>query len=158
MPSVFVIEDQQDLDRLFSELAEDFGATPMRELMEGEVAEVDEETRERFANQVASNGEAWAPLAPSTVKRKGHARILMETGRLGVSLSEATHPDAVVEIVDEPGQGGFSRGTAVEYAGFHQTGTARMPARPPVGVSEEYCDGFAERAADHLVEHLKRTG
>lgn len=155
MPSVYVIEDQTELDKFFADLAEEFYATPMRELMEGEVAEVEAETRERFAGQIDSNGTAWPPLKPATIKRKGHARILVETGRLGVSLVEDGHPDAVIEIIDEPGQGGFSRGTGVEYAGFHQTGTKRMPARPPVGVTEAYCDGFAERAADHLVEHLK---
>lgn len=158
MPSVFVIEDQTELDKFFADLAEEFYATPMRDLMEGEVAEVEEETRSRFESQVASDGSAWAPLVPATIARKGHSRILVETGRLGVSLTQTGHPDAVIEIVDEPGQGGFSRGTGVEYAGFHQKGTARMPARPPVGVTEEYCDGFAERAADHLVENLKAGG
>lgn len=155
MASTFVIDTQEDLDRLIAEVGDDFFGTPMRDLMEAELAEVEEIERQSFASQTAANGEAWAPLKPATIRRKGHDRILMETGRLGVSLTQRGHSDAVVEIVDEPGQGGFARGTSVEYAGFHQTGTKRMPARPPVGVSEEYCDGFAERAADYLVEHLK---
>ncbi|QDV78084.1 phage virion morphogenesis protein [Botrimarina mediterranea] len=155
MPSVYLIDDQAELDQFFADLADEFYGTRMRELMESEVAEVEEVERNSFANQTAPNGQAWAPLKPATIKRKGHSRILVETGRLGVSLTQSGHPDAVVEIVDEPGQGGFSRGTAVEYAGYHQKGTKRMPARPPVGVDEEYVDGFAERAADHLVENLK---
>lgn len=155
MPSVYVVEDQAELDKVFNDLAAEFNRMPLRDLLEGEVAEVEEETRERFAQQVASTGAAWAPLAPSTIAKKGHSRILVETGRLGVSLTQPGHPDAITEIVDEPGQGGFSRGTGVEYAGFHQAGTKRMPARPPVGVTESYCDACAERTADYTVEHLK---
>lgn len=156
MAETITIDDQQGLDAFFARLADDFYRAPMRELMEGELAIVEEDARQRFAAQVDPNGAGWAPLKPATIKRKGFPNILVETGALGVSLVERGHPDAVYEVVDEPGQGGFSRGTSNETAAYHQSGTRRMPARPPVGVSPDYADGFAERSADQLVEHLKQ--
>ena len=155
MPEATIIETQEDLDAFFEQIGEDFYGASRRDLMEAEVAIVEELTRDRFENQVAANGEPLAPLSPLTVARKGHNVVLLDSGRLGVSLTQRGHSDAVVEVVDEPGQAGFSRGTGVEYSGPLGRGTKHMPARPHVGVNEAYVDGAAERAADHAIELLK---
>ena len=97
-----------------------------------------------------SNGSAWAPLAPSTIARKGHATILVDKNKMKASLVSETG-DSIRDVVSESGSGGAVFGTDVEYAGFHVTGTSRMPARPPVGISERTIDQVTSRVADHTV-------
>jgi phage gpG-like protein len=159
VPSVFVIDNQQELDELVAGIVADFeGLTSSdsgRTWAEDSVGIAEESMRQGFEQSKAPNGSGWAPNAPSTIKRKGHGVVLRETGRLGVSLTQETHPDAVVEIVAEPSGCGFSRGTSVEYSGFNQNGTKRIPARPHVGLTEEACDEMTELGADLAIEHLK---
>lgn len=61
----------------------------------------------------------WAPLAPSTIKRKGHDKLLYDTGRLrdSITLGEVTPSSAAV-------------GTDAPYSLYHQLGTKSMAARP----------------------------
>lgn len=139
-------------------VVEEFATTPLREFAEGQVAIVERDNDERLRNAVGPNGGAWAKLAPSTVAKKGHDLILVDTGALGRSLLHSNDSDAVVEVFDEPGRAGFSRGTSVEYAGFHMSGTARMPARPMVGLEPEYIDALSEDFADTLIDNLKQGG
>lgn len=159
MASTYVIEEQADLDKLFADLIEDFEQLPSsqsgREFGEEGVAVAEESMRLGFEQQRSPNGSAWPPNAPATIKRKGHGAILRDTGRLAVSLVESGHPDAVVEIVNEPAGCGFSRGTAVPYSAPNQNGSKRVPARPHVGLTEDACDELAEIGADKAVEHLK---
>jgi len=76
------------------------------------------------AEQFASSGRgAWPPLAESTVARKGHGEILVDTGALKASLLD---PNEAMHIA------GMSAwyGTEVEYAHWHQTG-GTIAGRPP---------------------------
>lgn len=68
-------------------------------------------TREGFSRESDPNGKGWAPT-----QRGG--RILQDTGRLRNSF-RVMHVNAR----------GFQIGTTVEYSGYHQAGTRRMPAR-----------------------------
>lgn len=106
-----------------------------------------------FAGEFDSNLEDWAPLAKATIDRKGHDRILVETGALRESLVHVGGAGNIHDVMPR----GMLFGTEIEYAVFHQEGTRRMPARPPVGVSEETLDKFVERIADSAVEKLKVT-
>lgn len=66
------------------------------------------------------HGRAWRPLAPYTVRKRGSARpILIHTGAMiaGAAVTAAAKT-------------GLRLTLSVPYAGFHQSGTARMPARP----------------------------
>lgn len=75
-------------------------------------------------------GIAWAELLPSTVKRRQRmgtwpGKKLQVTGTLAASVVADSGADfAEVQV----GQ---------SYAPFHQFGTARMAARPFLGISEE---------------------
>ena len=62
--------------------------------------------------------EGWQPLSAGTVRRKGHAVILYETGRLMSSVTYSAGPDS------------FSLGAPVPYARAQQEGGGHMPARP----------------------------
>lgn len=83
---------------------------------------------EAFASSGSSLGDAWAPLADSTVAIKGDSRILVMTGTMRAALS---NPENVHVVGDEA----RLDARVVPYAHFHVTGTSRMPARPFLGIS-----------------------
>ena len=68
----------------------------------------------------------WPALAPSTVARKGHSRILIDTRRLIRSVTLESSADKVIEITDNS----LVFGTNVPYARYHEEGTSRLPKRP----------------------------
>jgi phage gpG-like protein len=98
-------------------------------------------------------GEAWKPLAEYTIRKKGHDTILVDSGRMKGSLTGRTG-DSVVDVFQEGMNAGLTRGTSVEYAGYHQTGTKTIPQRAHVGLNEEKADQLAEFAADEAVRQL----
>ena len=65
----------------------------------------------------------WAPLAEKTVKRKGHDKLLYDTGKLRDSIRMSPPTPSQVEI-----------DTDTPYAIYHQRGTGKMPARPFIPV------------------------
>jgi hypothetical protein len=75
----------------------------------------------------------WAPLAESTIASKARRgldpRVLHATTRLRDSLTRKHDPHQVLII--EPQF--LVLGTNLDYAGYLQTGTRRMPARKPLG-------------------------
>lgn len=89
-------------------------------------------TQNRILRQkVDPDGNAWAPLAESTVARKGHSSILFETGDLARSIKVDRHGKTFTVITSD-----------VEYADYMQEGFThwksgkRVPARPFMGVSD----------------------
>lgn len=114
------------------------------------IVALQEQHEEMYASGQDSSGAAWAPLSPVTVRKKGHATILVDKNKLKASLVGPTG-DSIRDVVSENGMGGLAFGTSVEYAGFHVTGTRNMPARPPVGISEKTIDGVMNEVADHTV-------
>lgn len=73
---------------------------------------------EQFRTKGARSGEPWAPLAPSTIKRKGHADILEDTGDLRGSFM-LWDPMNIYEATDD-----YLRfGSRVEHGIYHQLGT-----------------------------------
>lgn len=89
--------------------------------------------RAQFKSEGARGSGGWAPLAPSTVAKRGSAHpILFETGALYDSLTKPGNKGAVRNITAD----GMTVGTTVPYARFHQHGTGRMPRRRPVEFTE----------------------
>lgn len=75
------------------------------------------------AEQWATQGHGdWPPLAASTIERKGHGEILVETGELRSSL---TDPGMAMRKSAKT----LEYGTNVDYARYHQEGTPKMPMR-----------------------------
>lgn len=86
-----------------------------------------------FDSEGGAFGEAWPPLAESTIKRKGNSNVLEETGKLRAALMGGT---------GRRSRAGASRltvgidGRSLYYARFAQGGTeAGEPKRPIVGIS-----------------------
>jgi phage gpG-like protein len=81
----------------------------------------------------------WAGLSPSYAEWKnGHAPgapLLVLSGQMRAALTSASSPQAL-RAWDSTS---FSFGTrGVQYASFHQTGTGKMPARPPFDFGPEF--------------------
>jgi len=107
------------------------------------------EERRRFDME----GPGWEQLQQDTRDRKEKmgldSRILRATGALFHSL---TNPDGGVEasMLSSPQELRF--GTNVPYAGFHQTGTSRMPARPPIELSPAAAQEMTVAVQAYIVE------
>jgi phage gpG-like protein len=102
-----------DLEPAFEALADDFLSI---------------ETRQ-FSSEGGFASGGWAPLADSTVQRRGSAHpILDDHGDLRASLTDAAAKGAIRDITSDS----LFVGTDIDYAQYHQTGTARMPRRRPV--------------------------
>lgn len=92
---------------------------------------------QQFASEGAYGSTGWPALAPSTIERRqsqgyGAGPILDMTGALKRSLS-VKGAEGQISVI-EPASMAF--GTGIEYAGLHQTGTGRMPARKPLELPE----------------------
>ena len=82
---------------------------------------------------------AWKDLSPAYAEWKGRAfpgmPILEATGALRAGLTQSSSPFASREWSSSE----FSFGTAgVEYASLHQSGTGRMPPRPPFDLDSQF--------------------
>ena len=75
-----------------------------------------------FTRSQSPNGEAWRPLAESTIerRRKRSGKPLIDTGLLRQSIATRGEAKAVVFGV---------AGSAASYAPFHQFGTRKIPRR-----------------------------
>lgn len=82
-------------------------------------------------------GQRWKSLAPSTIRRKGHAKILIEKGVLRASFFFK-----VISAV--PGRSIIDLGTNVKYAKFHQIGAKHLPIRKVVDVTKQDAKILAE--------------
>lgn len=109
---------------------------------------------DRFAARQAPDGQAWPQNAASTIKRKGHTRILEGlTMRLRNSIRSQTG-DSVREISDTGSTATLSFGTSRPYAYVHQVGSDRIPQRRFLGFIERDADQIANRVADEIIRGL----
>lgn len=99
-----------------------------------------------FASSAGPDGEAWAPLKPYTVKKKGHDIILRETYELekGLTGQSATS-------VRETNPTMLEFGTSRDWAWVHQDGSGRIPQRMMVGMTEESINDVLDVVADAAV-------
>ena len=107
--------------------------------------------RAAFAGQREPGGAPWDELSPVTVKKKGHSRILFESGALEASLVTVGGPGNIHAVSSR----GSLFGTSDEKSIFHTLGGGRLPKRDHVGTNDEDVDRLAEMVADHVVENLK---
>ncbi len=155
------IRSQADMAAFFRSIGDDFDRLKWDDWMVGELRRMEAQHAEYFARQAGPDGAGWAPNRPSTIKRKGHARILRGIPRdghpLSKSLTLALAEFAVRYTIDEwPSRAQLIFGTDAPHHGYNQDGTSRAPARPHVGVTLQYFDGMVGRAADHALKGLKR--
>lgn len=110
-----------------------------------------------FGSQGAASGKPWLPLDSGYARWKlthaGPAPILVFSGRLRRSLTSLRGSPNEID------KKSAVFGTDVPYAGFHQTGTSKMPARKIVFVPPLFANTMARKAADHIVHgNIGATG
>jgi phage gpG-like protein len=98
----------------------------------------------------AGKSGKWKPLATAYAVRKqkvwGSVPILQASGKLYRSLTQKGAPDSVFETSKME----MAIGSSVEYGGYHQRGTSRIPRRPPVDLTEEHIDRLKKPIKEKL--------
>lgn len=123
--------DRKALDRLAEALGE-LASVPSR-VVPTVAPKIESMLREQFDDGVDPYGEPWAPLAT------GDQSYLQKTGDMLSTLDVTGQRGAGIRITIDP------------PANFHQTGTARMPARkilPEEELPEEWSDAIDDAVAD----------
>jgi len=96
---------------------------------------------------------SWPPLKPATIKRKGHANVLIDSGAMMASTEISKHGNEVILTVPH---GGKNRSTAVP--GYHQTGTRTMPQRKVVDVTPQLMVRLGEAMAKWVSDLIAAFG
>ncbi len=150
-----VITNLAEREAFWADIASSFANMDLGPTLQRELGFLELVHNDYFYDAQDPGGNAWQPLAPSTIAAKGHDTILVDSGRLINSLTQQG-PDAIRRV--EGGRGNYELvfGTSVEYAIFHDTGTARMPARPAVGWSDETLDEIEGHVADGAIEEMQK--
>lgn len=108
------------------------------------------ETLQHFARGVTPDGTPWAPLKRPSKRRGGKsAKPLRDKGLLMASVTGAG-----AGHVEELTKTAFVFGTNLDYAGFHQFGTRRIPQREFLGLGLKTIDRVAGIVADVATKQL----
>lgn len=102
-----------------------------------------------------ADGTPWEPLAAATVRKKGHATILIEEGRLARSLAYRT-TGSIRDINVKGNSITLEFGTRDENAIKHHEGSRVMPIREPVGLGDPLLNQFVEDVANNIVKRITR--
>jgi phage virion morphogenesis protein len=108
--------------------------------------EAKEQTLDRFDLEEDPKGNPWKKLADATVKYKNKISsggILERGGYLKKTLSVRDKDENSVLV-----------GAVMEYAGYHQMGTPKLPARPYFGLSMDNISDLAHLAERWLNHHV----
>jgi phage gpG-like protein len=111
------------------------------------VVEYLQELHLQYFDMEAGPDGPWAPLAPYTVAKKGHAVILFEESLLKDSLTQDSAQHSIRQT--QPAELLF--GTSRPWAWVHQFGSGKIPQRQHTGLTEETVDDVAGAVADELV-------
>jgi phage gpG-like protein len=130
-----VYVDTSDLEGALQQLEQQgknlSGAT--REIAEGLVKMVEQEI------QTEGDGR-WAPLALSTVRQKGGAKALVDSGQFARSIRPRSTSDTAMAE------------SRVPYAVYHLAGGRHVPKRNPFEQDEADFEDAADVVAQELVE------
>ena len=95
----------------------------------------------------------WADLKPSTLRTKRTNKILTETKALRKSMTKDTDGGAIRVFKRKE----FLWGTAVSYAGFHQTGTKRMAKRSPLRINNKLARRISKTLQKFYFDTLRKV-
>ena len=116
-----------------------------------------DEVGESFASRGRSTGTAWAPLSPAYAAWKNSAYpgrpLLVLTGRMKESFSASSR-----DLIYNRKQKNYKMltlGTRVPYAGYHQSGTSKMPRRPLFVVKQQIANRWGKYLSADLQNAMK---
>lgn len=175
------LDGPEELQAFVDGIQEDMEAIDYTKLMSQELNNLADLHRGFFNASSGPDGAAWKPNASRTIRQKGHSTILRgvrtrkppkrKTGpkfvrtrwiggyRLSTSLTlkhGQSTGDAIREGIQTDTGGWLKFGTSVEYAGYNDQGTSRIPARPHIGMDDKHLDGMVERTLDYAIKELAK--
>lgn len=104
------------------------------------------------AEWFASEGDGtWDALAESTVAAKASAGLRPEILRATDDLFESLTEDGAAGAVEVITPIEMAWGSSIPYAKWHSSGTSRMPARDPLGITELHLREFTRTIQAWLV-------
>lgn len=126
--SVSISTETNELDRITQRIKAVLEVATKPQLMLMQLAKgVIAQTQHRIeVEKTSPEGEAWAPWSRDyAATRDAGDSLLIDSREMLDSFSYKVS------------RSGFTLESSSEYAGYHQTGTADMPARPFFGLSDE---------------------
>jgi hypothetical protein len=150
------VEGFEGFEAVLDDVAGQFARVDYEPLVRGPFVEIiGDRVESNFANERTASGVAWPKLRPSTIARKGHDTILVETTEMirdslgiGGGHIRSISPRGLTYGVDTP------------HAVFQQQnegGGGRLPARRFMNVNVEDVDRMAAATADHVLEQLREV-
>jgi len=149
MPAITITVHDEEVTRLFKRLLN--FTSDLRPVMKNIGEIVLNRVQTCFEEERSPEGEAWAPLKPSTIQQRirsgygGEHPILWREGRLGGHFTYDAYQDRV-EV-----------STNVPYAAIHQFGgragrghRAEIPVRPFLGVADEDWDEILDTLSKEI--------
>lgn len=103
-----------------------------------------EQLEQRWVTRTDPEGQRWKPR-----KRKYSHPPLDKTGALKASMTQEGADNTIATEFDH-----LQITSHVPYAGFHEHGTSKMPARSFAGLTDPQMDRLAEEVADELLEAM----
>ena len=131
-------------------------SAPLRPMLEMAGRAVHLRTLKNFLDSQAPDGTPWAPVRRPGWQSWVQAKPLIKTGALFGGAATATANPNFWGDLDSGSQGGSVAGLNIDagqpwYGGFHNTGTAKMVARPWLGVNEEIVEDVTDRSLDMMM-------
>lgn len=117
-------------------------------IMEEIGADMIEATAKFWQSGGRRGGGSWKKLKPDTIKRKGNAQILVETGRLKASLTE---PGAPYQILNASAYT-VEFGTEEETGAWHHHGAGNLPVRRILQFTQFDTRRWNKKIADFLMK------
>lgn len=142
----FEVLGSREIDRTLTRITHDItDAGPLWQSLANRFATLE---AQQFATEgIAAGG--WEPLSPRYAAWKARkypgAPILTRTGKLRRSLT--VRPFGIERITPDS----MTIGTDIPYATYHQHGTARMPARPIVAMTEATRRDWVKRVQRYVI-------
>lgn len=157
MPDVIEVgsvgEANAVMQRIISETVQRFHRVNFRRVLRHEVIPLLQNIHEQHFNQeTAPDGTPWAPLAPSTILKKGHDRILEETLALVMSLV-AKNIYSIARIRHQGTGETLEYGTNRPHAWRHQAGEG-VTQREFLGITQQQLDQITAIIADDAVKQV----
>jgi phage gpG-like protein len=150
------VDGEKQIALAFGSIAKDI--SDLKPFWDKVVTEFHKIEAKAFASEGAS-GESgkWVALKPAYAKIKakkwGNVPILTASGRLRQSLTSQTGDSIIQKETDA-----LTVGSTVPYGRYHQTGTRKMPARPPISLTEQHLFEFVRILQRQFAERAKEQG
>jgi len=153
---IFKISDEGTA-RIVGERLMESGARAMETnpVMQAIVRDIRQITEMNFRMGGRRGGGSWKKLAESTIRKKGHARILRDTDALYKSVTEEDAPYQILKWE----YGGFQFGTDRPWAYTHQRGSGdgHVPRRPFLRFLPYDERKWRDMIAGHILKPFTRT-